>query len=169
MLLLGLLLVVLEKTHVTDFIKTSDRSAQTDGPTKAQQEQQAKADAKAKQDYLDSVAKSDTSSGNSTSSTTESPARESGTLSVTASQSGGTVTVLTQMQGVTAGTCTLAATNGPKNTSQTAQVIYQPEFSSCAGFSVPTSTLGSGRWDISVSVAPGSGATLTKATTLEVK
>ncbi len=167
LLLCGSILVILEKAHVTDFIKAPASSTDTDGPTKEQQEQLAKADAQAKQTYLDNVAKSDSSNGD-TSSTSADSQTSSGTLAVTASQSSDTVTVLTQMQGVTAGTCKLTITKGGSSTTKSAQVIYQPEFSSCAGFSVPVNPLGAGSWNISVAVTPDSGATLTKSTILEV-
>ena len=161
-------LFVLEKTGVTDFVKAPGKSTTVPGPTKEQQEQAAKADAESKQAYLDSTKDSTTTdSDSSVGSSTQSAA--SASMTVSASQSGSSVTVLTQIQGVSGGSCKLTVTNGTAATSQTAQIMYQDQFSSCAGFSVPTSSVGSGSWNIAVTITPTSGSSMTKSTTLEVK
>ena len=51
--------------------------------------------------------------------------------------------------------------NGKKY-SQEAEIIYQPEYSTCAGFSVPISSVGNGSWDISLSVTPINGKSINK-------
>ena len=162
-------LLVLEKTGTTDFIK-EQTPANASGPSKEQQAEQAQGDAKTKQDYLDSVTKStDSNGGDDTSTTNTETATEPSSLSISASQNGNTATILTQIHGVAAGSCKLTATNGSYSTTQTAQIIFQPEFSSCAGFSIPVNTLGTGSWNIVVAVTPHSGDALSKSTTLEAK
>jgi hypothetical protein len=78
-------------------------------------------------------------------------------------ETNGTVTVLTRLTNSTTGNCQLTVTNGKKSTTKTAAIIYQSEFSTCAGFSVPISELDSGLWQVSLSVG-----TDNKTTTLEV-
>jgi hypothetical protein len=97
------------------------------------------------------------------------PAPNELTGTVNPAQSGSSVTVLTKIQGVSGGSCTLFITNGNKTNEQTAQVIYQPEFSSCAGFTVPVSSLGAGMWNITVKVLPVTGEEVRQSTSLEVR
>ena len=83
-----------------------------------------------------------------------SPAPQSSNIVLSTKQEANdTVTVLTQLKNVSNGQCKLIVTNGNKSTSQTADVIYQPEYSSCAGFSVPISELGKGTWSIQLTVS----------------
>ena len=169
LLILGLLLVVLEKTHVTNFIKMpAKHTTAPAGPTKAQQQAEAQTNAASKQLLLDNTVKDQSS--NSTAPGTSTPATPTPTTSMTltASQSGSSVIALTQIQDVAEGTCKLVASNGIKSTTQTAQIIYQPQFSSCAGFTVPVSSIGAGTWSIAVTVTPANSAATTKTITLEV-
>jgi len=160
----GLALFVLEKTHTTDFIKQS--GSQSPNPVKPTAAQQAEADAQSKQQLIDSATKSDQSS---TPDTTTAPAPSAGSLTISASQSDTmSVVVFTKMQDVPAGTCKLIITNGAATSSQTAGVIYQPQFSSCAGFTVPVSSVGAGNWNISVTVSVDGGKSLTQKTELVV-
>lgn len=168
MVFVGVLLFALEKTHVIDLAQAPSKSTAPSGPTEAQQKQQTKTDAQAKQNYLDSVAKSDASSDEKTPSSV-SQASASTSMAVTASQSGNSVTVLTKLQGISSGTCEMVATNGSASTTQSAQIIYQPEFSSCAGFSLQVGKIGAGKWNVSVTAITESGASLTKTASLEVK
>ncbi len=82
-------------------------------------------------------------------------------------ESNNTVTVIGKLYGYSDGICSLLATNSGKENSQTAPVIYQAEFSSCAGFSVPVSNLGTGTWNIKLTVASG-GVSKSMAMTLGV-
>ncbi len=158
-------LAILEKTGVTNFIHAnSNGSSEISGPSKAEEAQQTKDSASQKQQYLDGTKSDPVASGSNTSS-----ASSATSLTLSASQDNNTVTVLTKIQGVSEGTCSLTITNGTNVSSQTAQIIYQPEFSSCAGFSVITSTLGKGSWNISLSVNSAGGSTLTKSLVLEVR
>lgn len=101
--------------------------------------------------------------------TTTTPAPQPQTIAVSARQeSGGTVTVLTKMLNVADGTCTLMISNSSADYTDQAEIIYQPEYSSCAGFSVPIGKLGTGHWQISVSYT-STGGSGSNATTLDVK
>lgn len=126
------------------------------GPTAEQLKQEAEFNSQKKQDLIE---------GNSST-----PSAPTTTDSVTLSaqkESNGTVTIFTKIYGVGRGTCNLQVTNSSQQTSQTAEVIYQPEYSSCAGFSVPISELGSGNWTIKVTaVAPDK--TVSNSISLEV-
>jgi len=89
-------------------------------------------------------------------------------LTLTAKQeTNGSVTIATKLPGISSGTCTLTASNGSKNVTKFAAVIFQPEFSTCAGFSIPLSDLGVGTWTINVDVTYNN-TSISKATTLEV-
>jgi len=80
----------------------------------------------------------------------------------------GTVTVLTKLFGYSDGTCTLNVQNGTAKISQSADIIYQQEYSTCAGFSVNTSALGSGTWTLDL-VVTSKGVSATKQLTVSVK
>ena len=82
-------------------------------------------------------------------------------------ETGASVTISTKLYGVSSGSCTLTILNGTKKLSRTAIVIYQPEFSTCAGFSVPVADLGGGLWNITTTV-DYNGTSATKTITLEV-
>lgn len=95
------------------------------------------------------------------------PASNNG-ITLTPSTSGDTVVVSTQLAGYSDGTCKLTATNGSKTSVQTANVIYAPSFSTCAGFTVPIADLGNGTWSLTLDVTSG-GTTNSKTATYEVK
>ncbi len=61
-------------------------------------------------------------------------------------------------QKLSTGTCTLTLTNKTtgKTVTKTADVFANPSSSTCKGFDVPTSSLSSGTWNISISVRSGS-------------
>lgn len=95
----------------------------------------------------------------------------SDTITLTTSQEGNSVTLITKLvgQGYSSGTCELTIKANGKTSTQTADIIYQPEYSSCAGFTTPVDTLGRGIWEISLKVTPLNGTPLTKASNLTVK
>lgn len=157
-LLLGTTLVVLEKTGATNFFG----AAATSGPTPAEQQQDAEASATKKKALIEDETKADPYN-------TSDPASSNTSIDISAKQeSNGTVTVFTKLYGYSTGTCKLDVTNGTKSTSQTAEAMYQPEYASCAGFTVPISSLGNGNWSIKLNVTTG-GITKDKTITLEVK
>lgn len=127
------------------------------GPTPEQIKQQSDTDAAQKKQAVENPP-----------STQPSPAPTSSNISLTAKQeSNGSVTVTANLGHISNGTCKLDVTNGAKTTSQTADVIYQPEFSSCAGFSVPVSSEGSGMWTIKLTVT-SNGTSASQTITSEV-
>jgi cytoskeletal protein RodZ len=100
---------------------------------------------------------------------TYTPPTNSDNITLTAKQTDDQhVLVTTQLKGYSDGSCTLTLANGSQTSTQTAPVIYQSQFSTCAGFQVPVSSVGSGKWSITLSVVSG-GITTTKSTTLEVR
>ena len=156
---LVILLAILEKTHVINmFHKTP---TPTQGPTAEQKQQEADANADAKKQLLEEKAKTDGSTVPSTNSNKS--------IDLSAKQeTNNTVTVFTKLPGYSDGSCELTTTNGVKTYNQSAKVIYQAEFSSCAGFSIPISVLGKGSWSISLAVT-SNGATESKSLTFEVQ
>ena len=95
------------------------------------------------------------------------PAPTSQQIELRAETAGQAVTVYTKLAHASSGTCSLRIRNGEREQQQTAAIIYQPEFSSCAGFSVPVSPLGQGQWQIELTITTD-GATLTKTITHKV-
>lgn len=168
LVVLGALVFILEKMNIVNLV--GDKNTPTQGPTKDEAEQAAKTAATDKQTYLDQTSKDGTATTQPTSSTPtpETPSNTPVSMTLNAKIDGKSVTVTTQIQNISSGTCKLTASNGTTTTSQTAQVIYQPEFSSCAGFSVPKSSLGSGLWSIAVTATPSVGEATTQTTVLEV-
>lgn len=72
------------------------------------------------------------------------------------SVSGGNLVIRTTInQLLTSGTCTLTLTNGSKTVTRSANIAQNPSSSTCQGFDVPTSELGSGTWSISIAIASG--------------
>lgn len=96
------------------------------------------------------------------------PPSDNAGIAMTPSTSGDKVVVSTQLTGYSDGACKLTAVNGAKTNSQTANIIYAPGYSTCAGFTVPVNDLGKGTWSLTLDVTAG-GITNTKTTTYEVK
>lgn len=161
-LLVLLAVAVLEKTGTINLFGSSASDTSAKGPTPEQKAEEEKTNADAKQEYLD-----DTYKDKDDTPVVTPPA--DATVSISAKQEGSSVTVLTKIQSVAEGNCTLTVTNGAKSATQEAAIIYQPEFSSCAGFGVPVSALGAGTWNIKLTVLPTGGTAISKTTTLEVK
>lgn len=155
LLLLALVLFILEKTRVTNFIQTPG----SQGVTPQQTAEQKKSDDARKQDFIEKSPEP-----------TPSPLpQDSDAITLSASQEGSTVNILTKLKDFSSGVCELSISNGTKTHKATADIIYQPEFSSCAGFSVPVSQLGVGSWSIVLNATPTGGSVLTKTTSIEVK
>ncbi len=159
-LVLLLCMVVLEATGVTNFF----------GPSKqltTAQKETAKTDAATKK-QLTQNQPSGSPDKSGASSTTYAPPRGSDNIKLSAEQASTRVTIKTQLYGYSDGTCTLRITNTGKTFTQTASVIFQSQFSTCAGFSVPISQLETGTWNITITV-DSQGVTASNTTTLEVK
>ena len=151
-----LTLFCLEKMKITDFIKLPQDNTEI-----KQQEAAKKYDEQKKQEFIEQKTIPSTSP-------TEASV-DSSSIEINASQSGSSVTILTKLSAISSGLCALSIANGEKSFTDTAQVIYQPEFSSCAGFSIATSQLGPGIWDITLNVTHDSDKTITKTTRINVK
>lgn len=81
----------------------------------------------------------------------------------------GALVIRTTINGVLSGSCqlTLTRTSDGKKLSRSAEIVQNPSSSSCKGFDVPTSQLGSGTWNISIKVKSGSkSGTLTERVAL---
>lgn len=152
--------IILEKTHVIDFFNTPPTDS-VQGPTPEQQQLEDKLNTEKKKDFIENT--------NQTGSPSETPPPSTTSLELSAKrETNNTVTVFTKLYGYSDGTCELTITNGGKTVSQRAEVIYQPEFASCAGFSVPIDPLGKGAWNIKLSVS-SSGNTQEKTISFEVR
>lgn len=98
-----------------------------------------------------------------------SPPSSSSAITITASQTNSTeVAISTKLAGYSDGTCNLTISNGNKTTTQSAQVMFEKQFSTCAGFTVPISTVGTGTWNVKLDVISG-GTTTSKTISAEVK
>jgi hypothetical protein len=92
------------------------------------------------------------------------------TIELTANKTNDTtVTVFTKLKNYASGTCELTITNGTRTHTASAQILYQPEYSTCAGFSVPVSQLGSGNWVVKLIATPTGGEPVSQAINLEVQ
>lgn len=85
--------------------------------------------------------------------------RQSITVEVDTYQQGDEVVYQTKVRGASDGTCALDATNGSRQISRSAEIMYQAQYSTCAGFSIPVSELGSGTWQLVLNVKSGDSRT----------
>lgn len=137
-------LAVLEKTRVTNFIRFSSGPAETK-ISPADQKKLDQASQQTKKDFIEQ-----TPPANSPAPTKPQP---SASLTAEKSSDGKSVTILTKLTGFAGGNCDLTIANGSKTYTSSAAIIYQPDFSSCAGFSVPIEKLGNGQWQITLNAA----------------
>lgn len=91
-------------------------------------------------------------------------------IELSANKDGSNVTIIAKLkeQGYSQGKCQITITANGKNYSQEAEIIYQPEYSTCAGFSIPISSVGNGSWDISLSVTPINSKSINKRITKDI-
>lgn len=157
-LLTGTSLFALENMGITNFISSA---ADTTGPTPEQAKEQEKADADAKKSFIEQETP--------TSTRPVAPTSSDDIVINAKQEADGNVTVLTQLTGFPDGDCSLVIQNGTKSTTKTAQIIYQPEFSTCAGFTVAKSELGTGAWTLTLTAQTSSSDPLSKTQTLEVR
>lgn len=125
-------------------------------PTPEQIEQQKQTEADAKKDFAESTKDQELPGTDP-----ETPS-SSDLIELSATQDAGVVNIATKLHNFSSGICTLSITNNTNSLSEEAQVLYQPEFSTCAGFSIVKSRLGSGNWDITIDATPSGGTKLTK-------
>jgi hypothetical protein len=134
-------------------IRKNGDSSKSNQPTTAQRKAAAKVDLEAKRALIESSPSKTTT----TTPTTVAPATNTPPpIDLTAkTESNNSVTVIGKFTNVSNGTCLLDVTNGSAVFTAKADVIYEPEYSSCAGFSVPIASLGRGTWTIKLTVNPG--------------
>lgn len=160
LLVIGATLTYLEVVGITNFIGTPTETAQ-----EAKESLDKKGDLATGNESGSDSGKPDTN----TDTETYTPPTTSNGITIDASQpSAQEVVVVTKLEGYSDGNCKLTATNGAKNTSQTAPVMFQREYSTCAGFTVPVSSLGNGSWNLLLEVTSGD-ITTSKSASLEVK
>ncbi len=149
----------------------------SDEPTPTQKQTQHKTDAATKESFLDNNTDHNTTNAKDTSqqrTTQAQPAPVPASakhIDLSAEQSGETVVVTTKLreQGFSSGQCVLTVTSGGQRSEQHAAIIYQPEYSTCAGFSLPARSLPKGTWHISLAVTPLGGKALTKTLDKEIR
>ncbi len=140
----------------TTAIPSTTNNDNKNGSSPATSSQESSLNAATKQKALENNDKPASPSPSSTSASTDSIE-----LSATKGSDGG-VTVLTRLHGFSSGTCSLEVTNNSESNTQTAIIIYQKEYSTCAGFTIPVNALSPGDWRIDLKVA-SSGTTFTKS------
>lgn len=116
-----------------------------------------------KSDYINNAIENE-----KTNSPATPPAPDSSYITLTATTEADTVILRTSLGSVSAGTCSLAITNGNITKDYTTDILYQPQNSSCAGFSVPVSDIGRGKWTLKLTVL-SNNQTATKEITHTVK
>jgi len=89
-------------------------------------------------------------------------------IEMSLSQSSQQVAVSTKLYDYSDGNCTLKVTQAGNEYTNTAPIIFQAEFSTCAGFSVPVSELGTGTWNVLLTVE-SAGKSTNKSGTINVK
>lgn len=170
LLVLGSGFLVLQKLHITHFFTNSSSQLSADEKKAALVQKAAVNNAASSQTTNSSSTSASASSTTQTTngqSTTKSSV-STDNITLTASKTSDTsVTVYTQLKDYSDGICTLTVTNGSATNTQTAAVMYQPQYAICAGFSVPIDGLGTGTWSITLSVVSG-GTTVDKTISYEV-
>ena len=149
----------------------------SDEPTPTQKQTQHKTDAATKESFLDNNTDHNTTNAKDPSQQRTTQAQPAPVptsakyIELSAEQSGETVVVTTKLreQGFFSGQCVLTITSSEQRSEQHAAIIYQPEYSTCAGFSVPARSLPKGAWHISLAVTPLGGKTLTKTLDKEIR
>lgn len=79
-------------------------------------------------------------------------------ITVSARVESSSVVITTKLMNIGSGTCQLSITNDQRTYTNTAEVIYQPSYSTCAGFEVPVRELGDGEWQIKITAASINGS-----------
>lgn len=119
------------------------------GPTAEEQKKSDKSDASQKQEFLDNEVKE---KDNKTTTEQKPDVPSSSDITLTARTDGNFVVVTTKLATVASGTCTLTITGGATPVTQQANIIYSPEYSSCAGFSVKKDVVNATSWNITLTV-----------------
>jgi hypothetical protein len=157
---IGLIVGTTEAINLTHIFHKRPTQSQANGPTPEQQKQQSQTYAQQKQQTIENPPQTTTPTPETVSTTAISLTTQPGTK--------GSLTVFTNLGAIGNGTCTLTIANGSTTKTYTAQVVYQPQYSICAGYSIPVSDLGAGTWHLHLAVT-SNGGTASKDTTAEVK
>ena len=164
---LGVMIVlcVLQITHTTHFFEPTSSKQKQQETTYNGDKKQTTVSNNGNPSKTDVAGNPAASSGSYTT-----PQSNSDAVSITPSQQGNYVVLSVKLSGYSDGSCALSITNANtgKDLTRDADVIYAPNFSTCAGFSIPTSSLGAGSWSISLAITSG-GITTNKSLSLIVQ
>lgn len=161
---LGVVVVLLIVAGVIYWIKISQHQALDNGPTPEQQKEMQRVSNEEKKVFAEETKNTDNPGA------PVPPPTSPDSIELTANKADpSTVTVFTKLKNYADGTCTLTATNGTKVYTAVAPIIYQPEYSMCAGFDIPHAELGPGNWTIKLEATPIGSNAVTKTITQEVK
>lgn len=116
-----------------------------------------------KQKFLDEQAEKEKNNGGSTPPVEQHP-QIPPSITLSAKTDKDTVIITTNLSSTPSGSCKLTITGGTTPVTKTAQVIYNPEFSTCAGFSVAKHEVNAPQWTIKLDVSSPDG-TQTKTIT----
>lgn len=137
---------------------TNDSSVASD----EERESQETKEAEQKKDYIENTPKDEVPGS------PVQPSASDDSIQITAHQRDGSVVVTTRLHNFPDGTCSLKVTNGATIRSYSAQILYQPEYSICTGFSIPVKDLGTGGWALDLTAQTEAGISISKKIELRV-
>jgi hypothetical protein len=139
LMLIGGVVIIEKHRSASNISLPVPATKNTKAPSKSELEKESAANADAKQQFINNPPTSPSSATTSISLSAQTEAND-------------TITVFTKLYGYSSGECTLTIRNAGKTVAKTAVVIYQSEFSTCAGFSIPKAELNAGDWEIKLTV-----------------
>lgn len=126
------------------------------------------AEAEQKREFIEETEASESeNSNNSSNPDNSSTTKASVTLDI--QRDGSDVVIISKISGINDGSCKLKIKNGTKTYTESADVMFQPIYSSCAGFSVAKNELGNGTWIVSLDVTSRDGLKASASSTKEVE
>lgn len=134
-------------------------------PTATESTAQKKVEAQQKKDFNDAESSAPTPTNPAPPATPSTP--QSFDMAISQDASG--LVVQAKAAGVSSGSCKLVASKGSTAITQTADVLFQPEFSTCAGFTVPSNQLVAGEWNVQLTITPPTGEALNQQRSFTVK
>lgn len=143
-IILLLMVLLLEKTGTTHLFNVFSIS-----DNKSDEQKESEINTANKQKLIESTTKD---SGSSTDQNTYQNHSQSDISLSTKRETNDSITIQTQLTNYSDGTCELSITNNDQIIKKSAPVIYQPSFSTCAGFNIPIDLVGYGIWQISLRV-----------------
>ena len=136
-LILAIIFATTEMTGITHFI--NQQKQQT-----VNQTEQSKTDLNNKKNLIENK--------NGNNQTIYQDHSSSDIILSTRREANNSITILSQLNNYSDGTCELSIVNGEKSFSQSVSVLYIPSNSTCEGFNVPIASLGAGSWQITIKV-----------------